>query len=105
MPLSIKDATEIIVIVPNRFKGLPSERQIRIEENGCPRIILSVVHIILELNELFNARYPDLRSDGTTYKSSSSSKQKKEGHLSSSDGDGVQREGVFLFLLFFKTSK
>ena len=96
MPLPIKDATEGIIgiRIANRFKGLPSKGQIRVEENSRSRIIRSSVHVVLELNELINTLYPEFSSNNAIGESSSS-EQKKEGHLSSSsDGEGVQREGA-----------
>ena len=101
MSLPIKDTTEVIGrAVPNRFKGLPSKRQVRVEENGRPFVISSTVYIISELNKIIHILYPEFCANNDIYESSSS--KQKEGHPSSRDGEGVQREGVLVVFCFLK---
>ena len=63
MSLPIKSADEVFVIgrrVSNRFKGLPSEIEVRVKEHSRPFVIRSLVHIVWELNKLINSSYPYL---------------------------------------------
>ena len=79
MSLSIKRATEIAELCASDWlKGLPSERQVRVEEHSRPRVVCPAVHIVLELDELINAVYPHFISNNDVCDEGNKKRNKKK---------------------------
>ena len=59
------------------IQGIPIERQVRIKEHSRPRVSCSIVHVVLELNELINTAYLYF----ITKRATDERNKKKEKHL------------------------